>query len=101
MNGQKRARLTAAAVGFILLLTGIAGCESRPGAEQAIEIAPTSYRLTLKGNQREALDKAFHNDAQEASLHTEEIVTAELTRRLKRQPALLATEAIAKYRSRS
>jgi len=100
MNGQTRARLAAVAVSVILLLTGIAGCESKPGAEQATEIANSSYRLTLNENQRDALGKAFHNDAQQASLHTENLVTAELTRKLKRQPAKLAAKVVAAYRDR-
>jgi hypothetical protein len=99
MNGQTRAWLSTTVLSLFLLLTGITGLQFRPGVEQANEIADT-FSLTLDGNQRAALDKAMHDGAKRALLHTERMVTAELTHRLEREPAKLAAKAEQAYRKR-
>lgn len=97
MNGQIRARLAALAGVVALLLTGITVYEfendRKPGAEQAIEIAET-LNVTQNSMSRDELGKAFHNDARQATLHTQKMVAADLALTLKRQPAVLVAKAM-------
>jgi hypothetical protein len=96
MNGQTRARLAALVGTVALLLTGISACDvdttTKQGVEQAIEIAETP-NITMTDWSRDELGKAFHYDARQAKLHTQELVAADLAKTITRQTAVIVAKA--------
>ncbi len=66
MNGQAKA-LVPALIGIItLLLTGITGCGSTSGEQQAINIAETRA-VTIEQHRYQELDTAFRMEADKAA----------------------------------